>query len=113
CLHALAGSHTTTPLRLTDLEAAARARGIALSIHRVTGREEIANAIDAAKASDAGALNLLASSLLFNNRPIIFDRVVPLGLPAVYQWPEMAEQGGLIRYRPLGVQLHRDITSRQ
>src|SRR5215471_11645955 len=40
---ALADTHTTTPLRLTELEDAARARGIALSIHRVTGREEIAS----------------------------------------------------------------------
>jgi putative tryptophan/tyrosine transport system substrate-binding protein len=31
----------------------------------------------------------------------------------VYQWPEMAEQGGLIGYGPLIVQLHRDIMSRQ
>jgi putative tryptophan/tyrosine transport system substrate-binding protein len=110
---ALADTHTTTPLRLTELEDAARARGIALSIHRVARREEISNAIDAAKAADAGALNVLASALLFNNRTIIFDRVATLRLPAVYQWPEMAEQGGLIGYGPLIVQLYRDIMSRQ
>jgi putative ABC transport system substrate-binding protein len=110
---ALADTHTTTPLRLTELEDAARARGIALSIHRVARREEISNAIDAAKAADAGALNVLASALMFNNRTIIFDRVATLRLPAVYQWPEMAEQGGLIGYGPLIVQLYRDIMSRQ
>jgi putative ABC transport system substrate-binding protein len=110
---ALVDTHTTTPLRLTELEDAARARGIALSIHRVTRREEIANAIDAAKAGGAGALNALASALLFNSRAIIFDRVASLRLPAMYQWPEMAEQGGLIGYGPLIVQLYRDIMSRQ
>ena len=110
---ALADTHTTTPLRLSELEDAARARGVALSIHRVARREEIANAIDAATAADAGALNVLASALLFNNRTIIFDRVATLRLPAVYQWPEMAEQGGLIGYGPLIVQLYRDIMSRQ
>jgi putative tryptophan/tyrosine transport system substrate-binding protein len=47
------------------------------------------------------------------NRNIIFDRVAMLRLPAVYQWPEMAEQGGLIGYGPSIVQLHRDIVSRQ
>src|SRR5438309_1066339 len=87
--------------------------GYGLSIHRVARREEIANAIDTAKAADAGALNVLASALLFNNRTIIFDRVATLRLPAVYQWPEMAEQGGLIGYGPLIVQLYRDIMSRQ
>ena len=110
---ALADTHTTTPSRLTELEDAARARGVALSIHRVGRSEEIANAIDAAKAADAGALNVLASALLFNNRTVIFDRVAALRLPAVYQWPEMAEQGGLIGYGPLIVQLYRDIMSRQ
>ena len=40
-------------------------------------------------------------------------RVATLRLPAVYQWPEMAEQGGLIGYGPLIVQLYRDIMSRQ
>jgi putative ABC transport system substrate-binding protein len=110
---ALADTRTTTPSRLTELEDAARARGVTLSIHRVARREEIASAIDAAKAADAGALNVLASALLFNNRNIIFDRVVTLRLPAAYQWPEMAEQGGLIGYGPLIVQLFRDIMSRQ
>ena len=36
-----------------------------------------------------------------------------LRLPAMYQWPEMAEEGGLIGYGPLIVQLYRDIMSRQ
>ena len=76
-------------------------------------REEIGSAIDAAKAADAGALNVLASSLLSNSRAFIFDRVAALRLPTVYQWPEMAEQGGLIGYGPLIVQLYRDIMSRQ
>ena len=110
---ALVDSNTTTPSRLRVLEDAARARGVELSIHRVARREEIASAIDAAKAADAGALNVLASSLLFNSRAFIFDRVAALRLPAVYQWPEMAEQGGLIGYGPLIVQLYRDIMSRQ
>src|SRR5260370_33521758 len=90
-----------------------RARGVELSIHRVARREEIASAIDAAKTADAGALNVLASSLLFNSRAFIFDRVATLRLPAMYQWPEMAEEGGLIGYGPLIVQLYRDIMSRQ
>ena len=110
---ALADIHTTTPSGLSELEDAARARGVALSIHRVARREEIGSAIDAAKAADAGALNVLASALLFNNRNIIFDRVATLRLPAAYQWPEMADQGGLIGYGPLIVQLYRDIMSRQ
>jgi putative tryptophan/tyrosine transport system substrate-binding protein len=74
-------------------------RGIELSIHRVAREEEIAPAVNAAKASDAGAINMLASALFFNNRTIIFDRIATLSLPAVYQWPEWAEEDGLIGFR--------------
>jgi len=56
---------------------------------------------------------VLASALLFNNRRIIFERVATYHLPAVYQWREMAEQGGLIGYGPSIVQLYRDVMTRQ
>src|SRR5262245_43822392 len=46
---ALADTNTTTPPRLHELEEAARARGVELSIHPVARAEEIAAAIDAAK----------------------------------------------------------------
>ena len=56
---------------------------------------------------------MLSSPLLFNSRAFIFDRAAALRLPAVYQWPEMAEEGGLIGYGPLIVSLFRDTMSRQ
>ena len=95
------------------LENGARARGVELSIHQVGWREEIGSAIDAANAAGAGAVNVLASPLLFNSRAFIFHRVAALRLPAVYQFPEMAEQSGLIGYGPVLAQLFRDIVSRQ
>src|SRR5262249_59946714 len=49
----------------------------------------------------------------FNNRKIILDRAAALQLPAMYQWPEWAEEGGLIGYGPRILQLYRDIMSRQ
>jgi ABC-type uncharacterized transport system substrate-binding protein len=110
---ALVDNNTTTPSQLRMLEDGARARGIELSIHQVAWREEIGSAIDGAKAAGAGALNVLASPFFFSSRAFIFHRVAALRLPAVYQFPEMAEQGGLIGYGPLLVQLFRDIVSRQ
>jgi len=110
---ALADSNVSTPPRLRALEDAARARGVDLSIHSVAHREEIGSAIDAAKAAGVEGLNVLSSPLLFNSRAFIFDRAAALRLPAVYQWPEMAEEGGLIGYGPLIVSLFRDTMSRQ
>jgi putative ABC transport system substrate-binding protein len=109
----LADSNTTKISQLRELECAARAGGIELSIHQVGWREEIGSALDAAKATGAGGLNVLASTLLFNSRAFIFNRVAALRLPAVYQFPEMAEQGGLIGYGPRIVRLFRDVLSRQ
>jgi putative ABC transport system substrate-binding protein len=110
---ALVDSNTTTPSQLRVLEDAARARGVELAIHQVAWREEIGSAIDAAKAAGAGALNVLASPILFTSRAFIFNRAEALRLPAVYQFPEMAEQGGLIAYGPPLVPLFREIMSRQ
>ena len=110
---ALADANGTLPQQLQALQEAARARGVDLSIYRVAKADEIAGAIDAAKSSGAAALNVLASTLLYNNRQIIVPRVAALGLPAIYQFPAMAEEGGLIGYGPRLDQIYRDIFARQ
>src|SRR5262249_33739029 len=110
---ALVDTNTTTQRGLDKLQEAALVRGVALSIHRVTQAAEIGPVVNGAKASNADALNVLASSLLFNNRRIIFEHVDTLRLPAMYQWPEMAEEGGFLAYGPRIVQLYRDVMARQ
>ena len=75
--------------------------------------DEIAPAINAAKSSGAAALNVLSGTLLFNNRAIILPRVAALGLPTIWQWPSVAEEGGLIAYGPRLEQIFRDILARQ
>jgi putative ABC transport system substrate-binding protein len=79
----------------------------------VTKREEIEGAIDAAKNAGAGALNVLASTTLFNNREIILSRTAALRLPATYQWSDTAEEGGLIGYGPRLAQIYHDIIAHQ
>jgi len=110
---ALADPNTTSPQRLQMLQDAARARGVELSIHRVTMPEEIVAAIDTAKSSGAAALNVLATPFLFAHRQIILQRVAALRLPAMYQWPETAEEGGFIGYGPRLIQIYRQIVARQ
>ena len=73
---ALAESNMAAPSRLRTLEDEARARGVELSIRSIARPEDIVPAIDGAKAS-----TLEASSFLFNNRMIIFDRVAALRPP--------------------------------
>jgi putative tryptophan/tyrosine transport system substrate-binding protein len=109
---ALADSRTAVPKKLQALQDAARARGVDLVIHTVGTPEEIAPAIDAAKASGVAGLNVLASPLFVPNQQVIFERTAALGLPAMYQWPEMAQEGGLAGYGPSLVQIFRQQVSR-
>ncbi len=60
-----------------------------------------------ASTRGAGALNVLSSPMLFLNRRVIIERAAELRLPSVYQWPEMAEEGGLLGYGPRFVDVFR------
>jgi putative tryptophan/tyrosine transport system substrate-binding protein len=109
----LADPNTTAPRQLQALQDAARAHDVDLDIRTAGTPEEIIPAIDAAKASGAAGLNVLASPILFANRRLIFERASTLRLPAIYQRPEMARDGGFAGYGPSIVQLFRDVLSRQ
>ena len=110
---ALADSNMSTEAKLNVLEEAARARNIELSIYRIAIGEEIAATLDRAKASGSTALNVLASPVLWTHRRLIMDRAAALRLPAIYQWAEMAEEGGFTAYGPRLIDVFRDLLARQ
>jgi len=92
---------TVTPKRhLDSLQDAARRRGFELSVFGVAKREEVVPTIEAAKAAGAQALNMLATPLFTVNASDFIARIVALRIPAMHQWPEIAEQGGLLGYGP-------------
>ena len=55
--------------------------------------EQIAPVMEKAKASGATALNVLTAPLFSFNRRIVIEQAAAPGLPAIYEWPEMAEEG--------------------
>jgi putative tryptophan/tyrosine transport system substrate-binding protein len=110
---ALADANQTPPRQLQALQDAARAHSVELSVQQIAKPEEVGGAIDAAKAAGAAALNVLASPILNLQRQLIIQRAPALRLPAMYQSPETAEEGGLAGYGPRYIQLFRDILSRQ
>ena len=110
---AITDSNRTAGSRLQVLKEAAHLRNVDLSIHQITKPEEIPAAIDAAKASGAAALNVLASPTLYASRQIIIQRVAALRLPTIYQFPNEAEEGGFIAYGPRVVQVFREVMARQ
>ncbi|MBR0937407.1 ABC transporter substrate-binding protein [Bradyrhizobium jicamae] len=104
---ALADPATTSSEQSQALQKLSEAQGVELSIHWAAKVDAIADAIDAAYHAQAQAINVLATPLLFNNRQIILDRVRTLRLPAIYQWPETAEEGGFTAYGPRFTQMYR------
>jgi putative ABC transport system substrate-binding protein len=103
----------TTISTSAQLASAARDLGVELVPFEARSPDEIARALDAVAGAKADALNVLASPLLFANRRIIIERAAALRLPAMYQWPEIAEDGGLFAYGPRIVQMFRQILARQ
>ena len=65
------------------------------------------------KASGAAALNVLPSPVLYGNRQIIFQRATEMRLPAIYQSPEEAEEGGFMAYGPRLVRTFRELIAPQ
>jgi putative ABC transport system substrate-binding protein len=95
---ALADSKVTPQQHLQELQNAARARGVELTIFGAATREQVVPAIDAAKASGIKALIFLSSPLFTVNARAFIEHVAKLRLPAMHQWPEMAEEGALMAY---------------
>jgi putative ABC transport system substrate-binding protein len=85
---------------LDELGELARSRGVELAIFPFTKASEIAPALDAAKASGAQAINFLATPHQVVSREIILEHMSEIALPAIYQWPETSDLGGLIGYGP-------------
>jgi putative tryptophan/tyrosine transport system substrate-binding protein len=108
---ALVDSKTTASSRLQLLQDAARSHGIELSVQHVMKSEEIPAALDAAKTSGAAALNVLSSPVLFGARQLIIQRVAALRLPAIYQFPEVAKEGGFLGYGPRVTQMYKELVA--
>jgi putative tryptophan/tyrosine transport system substrate-binding protein len=100
---------SSSPTKIQALQDAARSRGVELANYPVSSPDGIAPAIDAAKAWGAAALNVLATLFFSVHRRIVIDRANATSLPAIYQWPDMAEDGGLIAYGPRLTTIYRQL----
>jgi putative ABC transport system substrate-binding protein len=104
---ALADSNVSTLQHLKGLEDSARTHGRELVVVRAASANDIAIAINDASTRGVGALNVLGSPMLHLNRRTIIERTRELRLPAIYQWPETAEEGGLLGYGPSFIGIFR------
>jgi putative ABC transport system substrate-binding protein len=86
--------------QLKATEEAARVLGVKLQVLEVRGRADLAKALQAARDGRAEALNVFASPLLSSLQAKIMELAAANRLPAIYQWREHAQAGGLLSYGP-------------
>ena len=89
------------------LEESARNHGKELLVVRAASANDLVPAINDASSRGAGALNVLSSPMLHLNRRAHHRAHGELRLPAIYQWPETAEEGGLLGYGPSFIDIFR------
>jgi putative tryptophan/tyrosine transport system substrate-binding protein len=94
-----------------QLASAARTLDLELAWFKAGSPKELSRALDALTAAKLEAVNVLASPLLNLWRSQIIDRMRDVRLPAVYQWPESAEDGGLLAYGPRNLLCYRHVVS--
>jgi putative ABC transport system substrate-binding protein len=94
-----------------QLTSAARDLNVELVRFEAGSPDELARALDALAAAKLEAVNVLASPLLNSWRLQIIDRMHDARLPAIYQWAETAEDGGLLAYGPRNLLCYRHVVS--
>jgi putative ABC transport system substrate-binding protein len=83
-----------------SIDASAATLGVAISEAIVRSPDEIDRAMRDAKQSGIAGVNVLSSAFLFAVRERIVDHAARHGLATIFQWPETAEEGGLMAYGP-------------
>jgi putative tryptophan/tyrosine transport system substrate-binding protein len=91
---------TTGTSQVAASEAAARSLNIELQVLEVRRRSDLAEVIRAARNTQAQALNIFSSPFLASLYRDIIDHAAEFRLPAIYQWKEHADAGGLLSYGP-------------
>jgi putative ABC transport system substrate-binding protein len=91
-----------------QLEPAAARLDLNLVVFTARNAAEVGLALDGIATAGVGAVNVLASPMLFGARRLIIDRLRDARQPAIYQWPETADDGGLLGYgAPIESLYHR------
>jgi ABC-type uncharacterized transport system substrate-binding protein len=91
---------TTGQSQVTLTEAAAKPLNIKVQVFQARRREDLLGAFDAARNDQAQALNVFSSPLLSSLYREIITLAEVYRLPAIYQWKEHVEAGGLLAYGP-------------
>jgi putative ABC transport system substrate-binding protein len=91
---------TTGASQVGATEKAARSLNLDLQVIEVQKSEDLIDAFRKARAGGVDGLNVLASPSLSSLSREIIDLAAEHRLPAIYQWREHVDAGGLLSYGP-------------
>jgi putative ABC transport system substrate-binding protein len=92
-----------------DVQEAARAKGVQLAILRASTESEIDTAFASLVQLRAGALLVAADSFFNSRREKLVALSARFAVPAIYEWRDFVELGGLISYGPSQTGLWRQV----
>jgi putative ABC transport system substrate-binding protein len=87
-------------LRLSEAEKAARSLGVHHQILQAQSREAFDSAFAAMRRARVGALYVVGDPMFYLHRTRLAELAAKSRLPAVYEFKEHAEAGGLMAYGP-------------
>jgi putative tryptophan/tyrosine transport system substrate-binding protein len=91
---------TTGASQVVATEKAAKALGLDIQILEVRNRRDLAGAFRKAQANGADGLNVFGSPSLASLFREVIELAMQYRLPAIYQWREHVDAGGLLSYGP-------------
>jgi putative ABC transport system substrate-binding protein len=96
----------------SEIRAVAARSGVQLRFATVgQGSNAYSRAFDVLKEARVEALVVPSSPRLFQDSRQIFDLAAAHRLPAIYEWPDMADAGGLMAYGPTFTELNARVVS--
>jgi putative tryptophan/tyrosine transport system substrate-binding protein len=84
--------------QVKDVEEASRALGLKIDVKRASNERDIAAAFATFAQQRAGALLVGADPYFNSQRLLVIAPAIQLRLPAIYEWREYVEAGGLMSY---------------
>ena len=101
----------SVPTILSEAEIAARRLALETPVFRVAGVSEFENAFSLARRAHAQAVHVLPSPFFNASRGRLIELAARYRLPAVYEFKDFVDDGGLMSYGPSVTEMFRGMAS--
>jgi putative ABC transport system substrate-binding protein len=101
----------SVPAFLTAAESAARSLGLTAKLLKVAGMAEFENAFKAARSEGVGAIQVFPSPYFDVQRAQLIELAARYRLPAIYEFRNYVQDGGLMSYGPSINEMYRGMAN--